>query len=893
MKGRAFRGAIATALTVLSVPLVTTAGFSATSSGSSTYSKVISRVDLDNGKDVVVDKRTFSVTVSSTAGLRDRQDLRVSWSGAHPTGFAVADPNSGLAAHQEYPVVLLECRGVDSASVPLSQRVRPETCWTQTPAERFFFSPGEAFPPWREDRYAAASDRVAVADRPTPIPPPCFDTGYTEHWLHFVAASGRDYPGGLGACDGHQAAPETSLVDSNLAMPGNTTYGATAADGKGSARFVVWTSQTNASLGCSDTVACSLVVVPIEGISCDVASLSLSVDERPTGDDATQAQQSCEATSGATVPSVTTMGELWWSASNWRNRITVPLHFNPLPSDCTGSSRTGISVYGSELLLQATQSWSAEFCRSSSLFPFKHVQVGEPFARNLLASGSITSAFTTLPPGPENSVPHVVAPTALTGFAVGYQIDDGKGQEYRKLRLTPRLLAKLLTMSYPAVTAVQQEAGQGTPPKDAPLDTNPLDMTRDPEFRALNPDIPEGVVAGPSAATLFSLSSDSDVIYALTSYINADPEARAWLNGNPDPWGMRVNKAYQGIALPTVSWPLLDTFEPLGIYNDNNLCLKNNPVPYLPLVAAPTNRLANISLALQFAIAPSQLICQLAPSGDIGGAKLVPLGRQQIGFRFLIGITSLGDAARYDIDEAALQTRVASNAPSAFTDASGRSFVGPSDASLKAAGDLLRADESSGSWSLPWSSVVGSAGSISAYPGTMLVSTAVPTQGLDATTAHHYAAFLRWVVGPGQVPGIQPGQLPTGFLPLTASNGLGALASYTLVAANAVAAQQGGAPSVTGGTSVPPPETVPAAHAGPPSVAPPVPVPVTNPVPVPSSGPSVPAPSLAPQVPAVASATFAPGAGAAGLALPVLAVVALASGLASALAHRLGPKTRA
>ena len=61
------------------------------------------------------------------------------------------------------------------------------------------------------------------------------------------------------------------------------------------------------------------------------------------------------------------------------------------------------------------------------------------------------------------------------------------------------------------------------------------------------------------AATLFSILSQSDVMWALTSYINADPEARAWLNGKPDPWGMVVNPAYEGIKLPVESWPLLDT----------------------------------------------------------------------------------------------------------------------------------------------------------------------------------------------------------------------------------------------------------------------------------------------------------------------------------------------
>ena len=90
---------------------------------------------------------------------------------------------------------------------------------------------------------------------------------------------------------------------------------------------------------------------------------------------------------------------------------------------------------------------------------------------------------------------------------------------------------------------------------------NPQSIFDDPEFLALNPGFiaNKGLVQAAPAATLFSILSQSDVMWALTSYINADPEARAWLNGKPDPWGMVVNPAYKGISLPVESWPLLDT----------------------------------------------------------------------------------------------------------------------------------------------------------------------------------------------------------------------------------------------------------------------------------------------------------------------------------------------
>src|SRR5262249_28214959 len=162
------------------------------------------------------------------------------------------------------------------------------------------------------------------------------------------------------------------------------------------------------------------------------------------------------------------------------------------------------------------------------------------------------------------------------------------------------------------------------------LSNNPMDITVDPEFRALNPTVPQGV--GASAGTLIALSSDSDVVAALTTYIDADAAARAWLDGKPDPWGMQVNPTYKGSKLPVSNWPLLDTFEPTSIYQPGlNDCLYNDPVPYLPLVAAPTQRLAQIVLDLQFSLPNSQVGCTQIVAGQSEGEKLSTLGRQSVG----------------------------------------------------------------------------------------------------------------------------------------------------------------------------------------------------------------------------------------------------------------------
>lgn len=874
------------------------AGTVATTGAPVTQMRTVSRVHLDGGKDVVVDSRRVSVTVSATTGLRDRQTVLVTWSGAHPTGFQVADANSGEAAQQEYPMVLLQCRGVATSTAPAAQQVRPETCWTQTAEERFTYDLNSDFDPWRVDRYANPQQRQRMVGRPSPVPADCkvVDTQATQHWLHFVAASGMDFPGGNGGCGG--LPPEAAAVDSNLAQPGNGTYGFTGKDGTGSARFTPWTTETNLSLGCSDKVPCALVAVPIEGISCDVAAAALPPADRPAaGDEADQAKADCEARSGTSTSAPAVSGGLWWSASNWRNRMVFPLSFRPLPVECgLNSGRSGVDVYGSELMIQATQSWGSALCQDKGATPLRHVQTGETQARNLITTGSSNAAFTTDgDPSGYGGRPVVTAPAALSGFAIGFNVDDASGHPTESLRLNGRLLAKLLTESYPSNVSIRNgypKSGSGV----NPLADNPLDISRDPEFQALNPTVGQ-TANGTSAAMLDFLSSDSDVTRALTSYLNSDPEARGWLDGKADPWGMVVNPAYRGIVLPVDSWPLLDTAEFPDFYK-NIPCLSYSPVPYLPLVGAPSQRLSLITIALAFAIAPSNTSCYVFQPNDPNGSKLVPLGREVVGSRFLLGVTSVADAARFNLSVASLQTRnTRTDVVAPFHDASGRTFVAPTPAGLRAAAALLTPDSSQGTWTLPYGKLVGPAGSASAYPGTMLVSTVVPTTGLPKSEAAAYAATLRYIAGPGQVSGGNLGQLPAGYLPVTAANGLGAEHAYAVAAAAAVDAQRAGTlpltpSSATGGTSTEPAAGSPGATAG------------SGPAAVGgAAGPSSPSaqsgtstsgttgghggtpgrtPAPAPQS-IVTAATVAPGSGALGMALPALLGTVVLAGLGGLL----------
>jgi len=77
------------------------------------------------------------------------------------------------------------------------------------------------------------------------------------------------------------------------------------------------------------------------------------------------------------------------------------------------------------------------------------------------------------------------------------------------------------------------------------------------------------------------------------------------------------------------------------------------------------------------------------------------------------------------------------------------------------------------------------------------VYAAIPTSGLPADAATDYSDLLTFAAGPGQTPGNGVGQLPPGYLPLTAADGLGGLAAFTVAAAADVAAQNGQVPPLT------------------------------------------------------------------------------------------------
>jgi hypothetical protein len=745
-------GCLLTGLLPMLAQPATAAGSSATAAAAASANgyhatKTLTRQRFLNGASTTADTRDVTVDVDKTTELRGRERIRVSWSGAHPSGGRAANPYGETGLAQEYPVVILQCRGTDDPTLPAAKQLSPSTCWTSTRQQRTQ-SASESAAVWRHDAYATDVERARVSGVASfPDDTSCTDVPIlSTHITPFVSAKGTVFS----ACSPESMPPEAAA---GASYPPSELAAFTDVDGTGSTQFEVRSDLENESLGCSHTVACSVVVIPIMGISC--------LDADPVCNKAGRfAPGSSNFVNDGVDDAVSPL--YWWSPSNWRNRFSVPVTFGLPPDACDVlDTRSPTAFYGSELMSQASLQWAPAYCLRKDRFKFQHNRMADEAAFSLMETGQAPGAFVSGRRDTEGGDPVGYAPTAVTGFAVSYVIDkpDNAG-ELTDLRLTPRLLAKLLTQSYPASDLGRQHPG---------LETNPLSINQDPEFTALNPGLDDR--SREAAATVLSLSQSSDVVRTLTEYIAADKDATAFVKGQPDPWGMKVNPAYKGLSLPLSEWPLKDTFVPTS----SQECLQANPAVYLSQVAAPVSYLRTIAEAVLDAWPNTQTRCDRATSTDPW--KLGRSDRQGIGGRFMLGITSLGDAARFGLRTAQLQTTE-------------KHFAGPTDAALAAAVRHATQAAKLAPFTIAQAALKKDA---AAYPATMVVYTAARTANLPTGDAAKVASFIRTATTEGQKPGPGNGQLPGGYLPIRSTGATEALFAAASQVADAVAAQKGAA----------------------------------------------------------------------------------------------------
>ena len=470
---------------------------------------------------VTLTRGNSTVSVSQTAGLT-RQMLNVSWTGM--------TPSQALA----FPVAVMQCRG---------DNPKREDCWMSD-------SNGNWTGLYRASSYA-----------PKETSPwqlwPGNETG-TVYTLPFRKKDGTyhtahnpeldpDVVGWMGT--GLASVLPSTTVDDYTPGTANQRTGFTRLDGSGEVQTWANTKAENPSLGCNESTPCSLVVVPITQHPClpDLGETELAY-----------CQSDAEFKQDAVLAS-------WPLLANWYQRFVFKLSFSPAASTCLQRSDSA-KFLGSELISEAMRRWVPARCEKTSPSSLDFTRGWEPDSRRQLgqpdpiaASGyEADAAVVSEPSGPEESVTTKrkpgYAPLAVSGFAIGFNWNRTDGSQVPEIKLSQRLVAKMLTQSYPGRYRVG-----GTFAVNPNAGTNPQNLLSDPEFQLLNPDATQWAGLNSSQGTQLAIPVfKSDLMLALTKWLWADPQARSFLQGKADPWGMTVNKTYRSWPMPRDDYQLND-----------------------------------------------------------------------------------------------------------------------------------------------------------------------------------------------------------------------------------------------------------------------------------------------------------------------------------------------
>jgi hypothetical protein len=498
--------------------------------------------------------------------------------------------------------------------------------------------------------------------------------------------------------------------------------------------------------------------------------------------------------------------------SVWKDRISIPLGFQPVDNGCNINA-SARQVVGSELLSPAMASWQPALCAGGNGTTYSYAGSSDDSARLQLESAGASGGMSvmTQPLNPTTQAPAdpvVYAPMALSGAVIGLNIQRApsgnvpqssaayraetkiSGSTMLTINLTPRLLAKLLTDSYQdAIPKSVWTAGQTTAYKW--VSSNPASIFNDPEFLQYNPEFQLLTAAlgfadtSPFASLVVEVGS-SDAAAAVWKWIAVDPEAMAWLGGAPDATscpagdpapstcvtGMQVNPAYSTSAASNPSGQAFDptsqnTYPRLANWtwtgaNSDPLCFLINPDGTHTTTFPALHELdwEPYSLNMQTAALAARTTnvgtkttpsCQGYASSPYRADG--PETPGEIGGNFVLSITDAASAAQYGLQTASLSH--------AGDDTAGRSFVAPDTAGLTAGALDMKTDPASG---VQVPNVAATASG--AYPLTMLAYGAVAPGPLDQSTRNDYANLITYAAGTGQTPGTAFGNLPAGYSPL-------------------------------------------------------------------------------------------------------------------------------
>jgi hypothetical protein len=662
----------------------------------------------------------LKVTVSQTKNLIN-QTVTVSW-----TGGVSTQPSSGDFGVNYLQI--MQCWGDDPAGPDRTQCQYGGSSTQSSPSAGNFVRS-------RQVNYSA--NLVDPLEKIKQVPG-SFQNVYVPFWAV-----------------GHPRPAETEAAQSNSndffdsQVTNEIPLGSTHGDGSGEQFFEIETVRQAAGLGCGDPLTtgtaivgrpCWLVIVPRGTTEVDGTARHGSNFDRLDSSPLSQ--------------------------TNWDKRLQIPLEFLPVGKACPIGAPER-RLIGHELAADAISSWQPALCADSSGALYSYTQLSDDVSRNKVLDGSTPGlALVTKPIAPDKAQanpPLVYAPVGLSGLAIAFNVEHQPpgnappdilqlaGQRFESMTLTPRLVAKLLTQSY-------QGAVVGSPPY---LQHNPPGLTGDPEFLELNPEYKGFADTADSQPPDALVQLDgSDVTSLLWSWVKADKDASEFIAGTPDKWGMVVNPANKGLALPTSTFPrndqnCVDAF----ISNDikGSFCTLDAHPFTIDMHDAGRSASRGDTQARTTVLAPD-------------GKTTVPkkVDRQDPGHRALLAVVDMATAARYGLPTAALRNAAGKFvAPTTASLLAGENAMKPSTVPGVLAPDPLTTDPT-------------------AYPLTALSYAVTAPSTLDAAASKDYATFLRYAGGPGQKPGIEPGQLPLGMVPLPDQ-----LKAQTIAAATAIEAQAG------------------------------------------------------------------------------------------------------
>lgn len=560
--------------------------------------------------------------------------------------------------------------------------------------------------------------------------------------------------------------PDAEAVDVNTnayfsALTTNEIpWAPTAADGTGAVSFEVQTAMQSTGLGCGRAVTTGTTTT---GQSCWLVVI-------PRG-----TQDSGES-------SISQSG-LWWDA--WEHNIAVKLEFKPLGVRCQiGAAEKQLA--GSELIAQAVASWQPRLCGGDDGAPFV-LRTGNEADDLVKAAGTSPSplAFTSRPLDMSRSSattdPLSYAPVAVSGVTVSFAIDrepsstapdefqSGAKLPFTELRLTPRLLAKLLTASYrDALPSGADKSHIGYVSAKEP-GHNPRTIVQDPDFLAINSaEWAAQNLTGASIGDVLLPSGRSDLAVRVWEYILADDEAVRWLDGEPDEWGMVVNPWFSPTA----------TINPSGVPLElpSETFSKADPIEKKDDTASGGSGAVNLVTWRPYSNGLEDGAYRVLRGDgmtlgawDSVTARYGKSGRQLLGSRKVLALASAPAAERFQTISASLRN------PAGQYVAPTRTTMAAAAAAMVRTGNdaVLTFDPTSAS----------AKAATTAYPLTIPVYAALNPAQTDAGTRSAYADLIRYAVGAGQIPGTDDGELPPGYAPMPAS-----WTDQALAAANAIEA---------------------------------------------------------------------------------------------------------